>query len=231
MPGRCLSMTVIMKGAMRAAREDRGWHLLAWGVAACHVGAMLPRWALSWFRAAPHQREGHALYVAAVAAARRPVFYEGFGVPDTLDGRFDCVGLHVFLVIRQLWKAPAPGPELAQAVFDAMFGDMDRSLREIGVGDLSVPKRNRRMWEAFHGRALAYGEALDAGDEPALAAAIARNVWRGREAGGGPALLAAYARRADVALAGQVAELHSGRVVFPEVEGGDLAAGEFERRA
>ncbi len=179
---------------------------------------MLPRFVLSWFRAAPLQREGHDLYIAAVTAARRPVFYAAIGVPDTLDGRFDCIGLHVFLVIRQLWQAQPPGPALAQAVFDAMFGDMDRSLREIGVGDLSVPKRNKRMWEAFHGRALAYGEALDAGDMATLEAAIARNVWRGRPAGEGPAWLARYVRAADAALAAQVGEMLAGRVVFPEVE-------------
>lgn len=179
---------------------------------------MLPRWITSWFRASPERQLGHALYVAAVAAARRPAFYAALGVPDTLDGRFDCVGLHVYLVIRQLWKAPPPGPDVAQAVFDAMFADMDRSLREIGVGDLSVPKRNRSMWEAFHGRSLAYGEALDAGDDAALAAAAARNVWRGQAAGDGPTRLARYIRAADAALAGEVGALLAGRLVFPEPE-------------
>jgi cytochrome b pre-mRNA-processing protein 3 len=179
---------------------------------------MLASWIRSWFRPAPRQREAHALYTAAVSAARCPVLYAGIGVPDTLDGRFDCLSLHVYLVIRQLWKTPPPGPALAQAVFDAMFADMDRSLREIGVGDLSVPKRNRRMWEAFHGRALAYGEALDAGDRMALEAAIARNVWRGEAAGEGPARLARYARAVDAALAGQVGAMLGGQVVFPPLE-------------
>jgi cytochrome b pre-mRNA-processing protein 3 len=179
---------------------------------------MLASWIRSWFRPAPQQREAHALYTSAVAAARSPALYAVIGVPDTLDGRFDCLSLHVYLVIRQLWKAPPPAPALAQAVFDAMFADMDRSLREIGVGDLSVPKRNRRMWEAFHGRALAYGEALDAGDMAALEAAIARNVWRGEPAGEGPALLARLARALDVALAGQVGDMLAGRVAFPPLE-------------
>ncbi len=179
---------------------------------------MLPCWIRSLFRARPHQRAGHTLYVAAVAAARRPVFYAALGVPDTLDGRFDCIGAHVFLLIRQLWKAPPPGPVLGQVVFDAMFGDMDRSLRELGVGDLGVPRRNRRMWEALHGRALAYGEALDADDELALEAAVARNVWRGKAAGDGPARLARYLRAADRALAAQQGELLAGRVTFPQPE-------------
>ena len=144
----------------------------------------------------PHERSGFRLYGAAVAAAREPVFYlapevGGFGVPDTLDGRFDLVGLHAFLLIRRLRALPERGPALAQAVFDAMFADMDMNLREMGVGDLSVGKRVRAMWEAFHGRALAYEAPLAAGDAAGLAAALARNVWRGAGPEGAPARLGA----------------------------------------
>ena len=128
------------------------------------------------------ERTGFLLYGAAVAAARTPVFYSGLGVPDTLDGRFDLVGLHAFLLIRRLQMLSDPGPALAQAVFDAMFADMDTNLREMGVGDLSVGKRVRAMWEAFHGRSEAYQAALQANDAPALAAALARNVLRNDEA-------------------------------------------------
>ena len=98
-------------------------------------------------------------------------FYQALGVPDTLDGRFDLVALHVFLLVHRLQRAP--GPALAQAVFDAMFSDMDNNLREIGVSDLSVGKRVRAMWEAFHGRSKAYASALEAADGSALAAALA----------------------------------------------------------
>jgi cytochrome b pre-mRNA-processing protein 3 len=129
-----------------------------------------------------HERTGYALYGAAVAAARDPYLYETLGIPDTLDGRFDLIGLHVFLVIRRLTGLPAPGPELAQAVFDAMFNDMDVNLRESGVGDLSVGRKVRAMWEAFNGRSAAYRAALEAGDAAALTAALARNVWRGAPA-------------------------------------------------
>jgi len=125
-----------------------------------------------------HERAGYTLYGAAVGAARAPWFYTVIGAPDTLDGRFDLVGIHVYLVVRRLTREPPPGPALAQAVFDAMFSDMDLNLREMGVSDLAVGKRVRAMWEAFHGRAAAYGAAMDAGDRPALAAAVARNVWR-----------------------------------------------------
>ncbi len=125
-----------------------------------------------------HERAGFMLYTAAVGAARDPVFYERLGVPDTLDGRFDLVGLHAFLLIRRLRAIPAPGPAVAQAVFDAMFSDMDINLRELGVGDMSISKRVKAMWEAFHGRATAYDAPLAAGDLAALEAAIVRNVFR-----------------------------------------------------
>ena len=134
---------------------------------------------LSLIRRGRHERVGFELYGAAVAAAREPFHYTTLGVPDTLDGRFDMVALHTFLLIQRLKRAPARGPALAQAVFDAMFGDMDVNLREMGVGDLSVGRKVRVMWEAFHGRATAYASAMTAGDEAALDAALERNVWRG----------------------------------------------------
>jgi cytochrome b pre-mRNA-processing protein 3 len=134
---------------------------------------------LSLIRRGRHERVGFELYGAAVTAAREPFLYTGLGVPDTLDGRFDMVGLHAFLLIQRLKREPAPGPALAQAVFDAMFSDMDVNLREMGVGDLSVGRKVRVMWEAFHGRAAAYAEAMNAGDMASLDAALERNVWRG----------------------------------------------------
>ncbi len=134
---------------------------------------------------------GFALYAAAVAAARDPWLYQSLAAPDTLDGRFDLIALHVSLLIQRLRQAPDPGPTLAQAVFDAMFSDMDNNLREIGVGDLSIGKHVRAMWNAFHGRALAYEAAVQAGDRPALEAALERNVWRGQAPQGAAASLAA----------------------------------------
>jgi cytochrome b pre-mRNA-processing protein 3 len=164
-------------------------------------------------------RTGFGLYCEAVRAAREPFFYAELGVPDTLDGRFDLVGLHVFLLIRRLQSQPEPGPELAQAVFDAMFSDMDVNLRELGVGDMSVGKRVRAMWEAFHGRARAYGAALDAGDPAALADSLARNVWRGDAPEGAAARLAQVATAAAAALDRQpTAGLLAGRVAFPAPE-------------
>lgn len=158
---------------------------------------------LALFRRKPHERAGFELYGAAVAAARHPWFFRALGVPDTLDGRFDLVGLHAALLIRRLRKDPdARGPALAQAVFDAMFADMDVNLREMGVSDLTVGKRVKRMWEAFHGRAQVYEAALDAGDGQSLADALGRNVWRAEGAASPEArLLAAHAARVAEGLA------------------------------
>lgn len=161
------------------------------------------------------EQAGFLLYGRVVAAARRPWLFAEYGIPDTLDGRFDAIALFAALLVRRLRHDPPPGPELAQALFDAMFSDMDLNLRELGVGDLSVGKKVRAMWEAFHGRALAYEAALDAADEAALTAALRRNVWRGGEAAGAAAL-ARLARETAAALDRQgLAAFLEGRVEFP----------------
>ncbi len=171
------------------------------------------------FRRKPFEREGYELYGIAVAAARQPVYYLDYAVPDTLQGRFDLVGLHVALLIRRLRHDAEPaGKDLAQAVFDAMFNDMDKSLREMGVGDMSISKRVKRMWEAFNGRAQAYEAALDAADEAALTEALLRNLWAGTppDDATAPPRLAAQAVAIDAALAGQaMAGLSAGHLVFP----------------
>ncbi len=175
---------------------------------------------LSLIRLSRHERVGFELYGAAVAAARERFFYTTLGVPDTLDGRFDMVGLHTFLLIRRLKQEVAPGPALAQAVFDAMFSDMDANLREMGVGDLSVGRKVRVMWEAFHGRATAYEAAMDAVDMIALDAALDRNVWRGTSPtdGSTQALRRVVLARAAKLSAQSLASLARGTVDFGSAE-------------
>ena len=171
------------------------------------------------FRRKPFEREGYQLYGAAVAAARAPGYYLEYGVPDSLPGRFDLVGLHVALLIRRLrHDADVAGKDLAQAVFDAMFNDMDVSLREMGVGDMSIHRRVKTLWEAFNGRAQAYEAALDAGDATALAEVLLRNLWAEAAPGDAtaPARLAARAMALDAALASrEMAALRQGRLEFP----------------
>ena len=124
-----------------------------------------------------HEKTAARLYGAIVGRARAPVFYARLGVADSLDGRFDMITLHTFIVLHRL-KATEGTGKLAQALFDFMFGDMDRSLREIGVGDLSVGKRVKQMVAAFYGRVSAYQDGLEGGPE-ALAEALQRNLYRG----------------------------------------------------
>ncbi len=123
------------------------------------------------------KRTATRLYHAAVAQARLPVFYDALRVPDSLDGRFDLLSLHVFLVVNRLNRAGRKGTRLAQSVFDLMFIDMDRSVRELGIGDLGVPKHIRRMMKGFNGRCVAYADALRSPVQGDLREALARNVY------------------------------------------------------
>jgi cytochrome b pre-mRNA-processing protein 3 len=154
-----------------------------------------------------------------VAAARRPIFYAGFGVPDTVDGRFDMIALHGFLVMNRLKQEGDSAEGFVQSLVDELFRDMDRSLREMGAGDLSVGKKVRRMAEVFYGRADAYQKALEqppAERQAALEAAIARNVFAG---GDKPSAkpIALYVLAAKARLAGSDAgAIMAGQVDFPE---------------
>jgi cytochrome b pre-mRNA-processing protein 3 len=152
-------------------------------------------------------------YEAIVAAARHPVFYADWEVPDTLDGRFDMISLHAFLVLDRLKGAE---PQFRQALVDEMFADMDRSLREMGVGDLSVGKKVRKMAEVFYGRVSAYDQAL-AGPPGALEAALARNVFPDAPESPGARLLAAHVSMQRQHLAAQeTVAIAGGRIDFKE---------------
>ena len=152
-------------------------------------------------------------YEAIVAAARHPTFYADWGVPDTLDGRFDMIALHTFLVLDRL---KGEEPAFRQALVDEFFADMDRSLREMGVGDLSVGKKVRKMAEAFYGRLAAYDQAL-AGEAAALEGALARNIFPDQPESPGARLLAAHVMAERANLAGQNASgIAAGRVSFKE---------------
>ena len=118
------------------------------------------------------------LYAATVFLARKPAFYQDFGVHDTVDGRFDALSLIVILVMRRLKSCGDEGKEMSQQLFDSMFADMDLSLREMGAGDIGVSKRVRVMAEAFMGRLTAYTTSLDNEDRVAFAAALSRNLFR-----------------------------------------------------
>lgn len=135
---------------------------------------------LSYFsRARDRSRHGAWIYNAIVEQARRPQFYESFDVPDTIDGRFDLIVLHAGLYLPRLKSVPGEGKGLAQATFDQMLANLEHNLRELGAGDMSVPKKMKNMVQAFYGRATAYEAALKDGDLDGLRAALQRNVYRG----------------------------------------------------
>jgi cytochrome b pre-mRNA-processing protein 3 len=148
-----------------------------------------------------------AIYGMIVTQAREPLFYRDLGVPDTVNGRFDLIVLHLWAVLRRLKSLP-DGTSLSQALFDHFCDDMDANLREMGVGDLTVPKRMQAFGEAFYGRAAAYDAAVTAGQgtgqesaQEALAQALCKNILNG--AGIEKArLLAIYAEAVITDLAG-----------------------------
>ena len=143
-----------------------------------------------------------AIYGAIVAQARHPALYADLGVADTVDGRFEMVVLHTILVLDRLQAGGEAEKAVGQKVFDLYCTDMDRSLREMGIGDLGVPKRMKRMTEAFYGRAAAYRAALAAANRSALAEVIERNVFRGAAPASMAASLAAYVLASAKGLAG-----------------------------
>jgi cytochrome b pre-mRNA-processing protein 3 len=158
--------------------------------------------------------QAEVVYAKAVAAARRPAFYADLGVPDTVDGRFDMIALHAFLVLRALRAEPAA--PFAQAFFDSMFDDMDRNLREMGAGDLGVGRRVKIMAKAFYGRIAAYDQGL-ASDEAALGDALRRNLYRkATPTDAQVAALCGYVRREAAA----VGRIEPGRLMAGEIDFG-----------
>lgn len=157
-----------------------------------------------------------ALYGAIVAQARRPVFYLDYGVPDTVNGRFEMILLHAGLLLDRLSGEPAGIRAVGQGVFDRFCQDMDDTLRERGVSDVKVPKEMKRVAEAFYGRQAAYRTALNGSDPQALADALRRNVYAGIP-DQAAAAMAAYIRAAAEALRRQgAADLAEGRLAWPD---------------
>ncbi|HYF22935.1 MAG TPA: ubiquinol-cytochrome C chaperone family protein [Caulobacteraceae bacterium] len=170
------------------------------------------------FKSRPRRDAGERLYAAAVAQARRPEFYTALGVEDRIDARFELYTLHVILLMRRLRGQGEGAGETAQALFDEYVGALDDALRELGVGDLSVAKKMRKLGEAIYGRIKAYDEALDPQpDHAALAALIARTVFADEAAAERAGPLADYVLRAGEALAAQpLPEVMEGKPAWPE---------------
>ena len=180
------------------------------------------------FRRDPQPRIIRSLYGMIVAQARRASFYASYGVPDTVEGRFDLIVLHLVLLLRRLEgegdvsaaeRGRRVGHGIGQKLFDAFCQDLDDNLREMGVGDLAVPKRMRRFREAFYGRQAAYRAALASAGTQELEKALARNIFEVVGADERAARLARYARAAASQLNAEEDDaLMAGTVTFPNPE-------------
>jgi cytochrome b pre-mRNA-processing protein 3 len=156
------------------------------------------------------------LYGEIVSAARRPGFYATWSVPDTSEGRYEMIALHAYAVMRRLRGSGEAGTALSQALFDTLFEDMDRNLREMGIGDMGVGKRIKRLAKGFYGRIAAYDTGLaETGDDARLIEALRRNVYG--DVGGDQAPALARYLRALCAAQSAVPEsrLLEGRTTFP----------------
>ncbi len=167
------------------------------------------------FAWASHKHGARRLYGAIVDHARSPGFYEQLGVPDTVTGRYAMVALHVFVVMDRLGRADGQG-KASQALVDVMVDDLDRNLREMGVGDLSVGKRVKALMGHFYAMAAACRDGLDRGD--AVLGTVLSDFLYGGEAPPQSVLTAmtAYLRACVADLADQAGEdISDGRIHFP----------------
>jgi cytochrome b pre-mRNA-processing protein 3 len=157
-----------------------------------------------------------ALYASIVAAARQPLFYSDWNVPDTPLGRFEMLSLHMFLFQHRMHEEIGPSKDIAQILIDDFFTDVDHSLRELGIGDLGVPKRMKKLAKMYYGRTAAYADALDRGDREALEAALSRNIHPDAALWPEAARLADYVLGAVDTLARQDSEvIRAGQISFP----------------
>jgi cytochrome b pre-mRNA-processing protein 3 len=160
-----------------------------------------------------------------VAQARTGVFYSDYGIPDTVQGRFELLVLHLVLVLRELNRHSRP-PRIfggwrrresrGQLLFDTFCRDLDANLREMGVGDMGVPRRMRRFGEEFYGRQAAYQTALDGSDPQALENALARNIFDLDAVETRVIRLADYTRAASAQLEDSDVDAFASGLVFPD---------------
>lgn len=160
-----------------------------------------------------------ALYVEIVAAARQPELYSGWEVPDTPLGRFEMLSLHMFLFQHRVRGETGAMREIAQILTDDFFAEVEHSLRDLGIGDMGVPKRMKKLARMFYGRTAAYADALERKDAPALAQALARNVRPDSPAWPQAESLAHYVMEVDDSLRQQSLDaIQRGDIRFPRIE-------------
>ena len=175
-----------------------------------------------FFRPRPAQAAGRALFVSLQAQARTPDLYARLGAPDTVEGRFEVYVLHLVMVLHRLKGQGEQAGEVAQTTFDTFLKNLDEGLRDMGVGDLSVGKKMRKLGEAVYGRIRSYDVAFAAPDmAAALGPVVARTVFQGRAEAPDPAPLANYVADAVRELEAQPIEaVLRGALIWPGVANG-----------
>lgn len=178
--------------------------------------------ALSRLLADPADPPARALYLAAAEQARNPAFYTRLAVPDTLDGRYELVTLHVYLLLRALKGRGKTAHDVGRRLMEVMVDDFDRTLREMGVGDTGIARRVKQMARGFAGRQAAYDAALEAPGDEALDVVVDNNIYgtvTDVPAQTRAAMIAYIRREARPPDAQRLAELLAGRAAFgPVVE-------------
>ena len=177
------------------------------------------------FRRTSYDDPARTLFERIASQSREPSFYGACGLPDSVDGRFDLLVLHVFLVMHQLKQDHVRTAELSQALFDVLFENMDESLRVLGAGDMGVGRRIKDMAEGFYGRVLAYEQALEEGGG-SLENCVRRNLYGSADASQVQvASVAHYVRREADSLAGQSTDrLMEGDLAFGPAPAPDCGA-------
>lgn len=169
-------------------------------------------------RRKPHDDTATDLYGRLVAQARTPAFYAVHGVPDTPEGRLELIVLHLVLLLRRLARDGEPGSALSQAISETFVTDMDDCMREMGVSDISVARKVKKVAAALFDRIRDYGAALDEADSDALAALIARHIQEAVEPAAGARRIAAFAFDAEARLArATLDEIKRGTTPFPTI--------------
>ena len=163
-------------------------------------------------------------YDALTVVSRHPVFFLEYGLPDTVMGRFEMLSVVMILFFRRTSTAATSGQELAQEIVDAFFQDLDHSIRELGIGDVGVPKRMKKFAGMFYGRLESYAKALEAKDADQLAEALSRNIYPPTAKGAGEApsmrALADYMIAAEATMAGiSDDDIATGSVTLPIPQG------------
>jgi cytochrome b pre-mRNA-processing protein 3 len=169
-------------------------------------------------RRQPHDTTATDLYGRLVAHARTPAFYAVHGVPDTPEGRLELIVLHLVLMLRRLAKDGEPGSSLSRAISETFVTDMDDCMREMGVSDISVARKVKKVAAALFDRIRDYGAALDKGDRDTLSALIARHIQEAPAITAGANRIADFAFDAEAGLArAELDEIKHAAHPFPTI--------------